>query len=83
MVPALVVVVLTATFTYASEKPLHEVVTDVPTPKVKEWESGFYRFLDTEHPNILKTLGETKNLTDDLRDELDAAIESYRQTFSA
>jgi F-type H+-transporting ATPase subunit alpha len=56
---------------------------DVPTPKVKEWESGFYRFLDTEHPNVLKTLGETKNLTDDLRDELDQAIDSYRQTFSA
>jgi F-type H+-transporting ATPase subunit alpha len=56
---------------------------DVPTPKVKEWESGFYRFLDTEHPNILKTLGETKNLTDDLRAELDQAIDSYRQSFNA
>jgi F-type H+/Na+-transporting ATPase subunit alpha len=56
---------------------------DVPTPKVKEWETGFYRFLDTEHPNILKELGETKNLTDELRTQLDQAIDSYRQTFSA
>jgi F-type H+-transporting ATPase subunit alpha len=56
---------------------------DVPTAKVKDWETGFYRFLDTEHPNILKTLGETKNLTDELRTELDTAIDSYRQTFSA
>jgi F-type H+-transporting ATPase subunit alpha len=56
---------------------------DVPTGKVKDWETGFYRFLETEHPNILKTLGETKNLTDELRTELDTAIDSYRQTFSA
>jgi F-type H+-transporting ATPase subunit alpha len=56
---------------------------DVPTGKVKDWETGFYRFLETEHPNILKTLGETKNLTDELRTELDQAIDSYRQTFSA
>ena len=56
---------------------------DVPTERVKDWESGFYRFLDTEHPDVLKTLAETKNLTDELRTELDAAIDSYRQTFSA
>jgi F-type H+-transporting ATPase subunit alpha len=55
---------------------------DVPTPKVKAWEAGFYRFLETEHPNILKNLGETKNLTDELRTELDQAIDSYRQTFA-
>jgi F-type H+-transporting ATPase subunit alpha len=56
---------------------------DVPTPRVKEWESGFYRFLETEHPNVLKELGETKNLTDELAKALDGAIDAYRQTFNA
>jgi F-type H+/Na+-transporting ATPase subunit alpha len=56
---------------------------DVPTPRVKEWESGFYRFLETEHPNVLKELGETKNLTDELSAELDTAIDEFRQSFNA
>jgi F-type H+-transporting ATPase subunit alpha len=56
---------------------------DVPTPKVKEWEIGFYRFLETEHPNILKELGETNNLTDELSAALDTAIDAFRESFSA
>jgi F-type H+-transporting ATPase subunit alpha len=56
---------------------------DVPTPRVKEWESGFYRFLETEHPNVLKELGETKNLTDELSAELDTAIDEFRESFNA
>ena len=30
---------------------------DVPTPKVREFETQFYRFLETERPAILKELG--------------------------
>src|SRR5574339_568769 len=30
---------------------------DVPTPKVKEFEAGYYRFLETERPDILTELG--------------------------
>src|SRR5881397_1206964 len=30
---------------------------DIPTPRVKEFESGLYRFLETERPDILKNLG--------------------------
>ena len=39
---------------------------DVPTPRVKEFESQFYRFLETERPQILTELGETQALTDEL-----------------
>src|SRR3954469_23284062 len=56
---------------------------DIPTPRVKDFETGFYRFLETEHPNILKELGETKNLTDELASGLDQAIDEYRQSFNA
>ncbi len=41
---------------------------DVPTPRVKEFETQFYRFLETERPDILKELGETKALSDDLQE---------------
>src|SRR3954470_20467261 len=56
---------------------------DIPTPRVKDFETGFYRFLETEHPNILKELGETKNLTAELASGLDQAIDEYRQSFNA
>src|SRR5436190_1174418 len=56
---------------------------DIPTPRVKDFETGFYRFLETEHPNILKELGETKNLTDELASGLDQAIDEYRQSLNA
>jgi len=56
---------------------------DVPTPRVKDWEIGFYRFLETEHPNILKELGETKALSDELAAALDQAIDQFRESFAA
>ena len=56
---------------------------DVPTPKVKEFEIGFYRFLETEHPQILDELGKTKNLTKENSAALDTAIDSYRESFNA
>ncbi|HEY7524612.1 MAG TPA: F0F1 ATP synthase subunit alpha [Candidatus Limnocylindrales bacterium] len=56
---------------------------DVPTPRVKEFETQFYRFLEAEQPNILEELGKTRALSDELAKSLDGAIESFRQTFLA
>src|SRR5687767_3622473 len=54
---------------------------DVPTPRVKEFETQFYRFLETEYPAILKELGETKNLSDELAKALTEALDAFRETF--
>jgi F-type H+-transporting ATPase subunit alpha len=56
---------------------------DVPTPRVKDFETQFYRFLETERPNILEELGGTKALTDELASALDEALDAFRQTFLA
>jgi F-type H+-transporting ATPase subunit alpha len=56
---------------------------DIPTPRVKEFETQFYRFLETERPNILEELGGTKTLSDELAKALDEALDAYRQTFLA
>jgi F-type H+-transporting ATPase subunit alpha len=56
---------------------------DIPTPKVKEFESQFYRFLETERPNVLDELGGTKTLTDELASGLDEALDAFRQLFLA
>jgi F-type H+-transporting ATPase subunit alpha len=56
---------------------------DIPTPRVREFESQFYRFLETERPAILTELGETRTLTDELSAALDEAVDNFRTSFLA
>jgi F-type H+-transporting ATPase subunit alpha len=56
---------------------------DVPTNRVKEFETQFYRFLETEHPQVLGDLGETKTLSDEIAASLDGALDAFRQSFLA
>jgi F-type H+-transporting ATPase subunit alpha len=56
---------------------------DVPTNRVKEFENQFYRFLETEQPDILKQLGESKELSDEIAASLDQALTSFRESFLA
>ena len=56
---------------------------DVPTARVKEFETQLYRFLETERPDILKNLAESGALTDDISDALNTAIDDFRQSFLA
>jgi F-type H+-transporting ATPase subunit alpha len=56
---------------------------DVPTPRVKDFEAQFYRFLETERPAILTTLAETKTLSDEIAMGLDDALTAFRATFLA
>jgi F-type H+-transporting ATPase subunit alpha len=56
---------------------------DVPTPRVREFEAQFYRFLESEHPEVLKNLAEKKALDDEITSGLDKAVDSFRQSFLA
>jgi F-type H+-transporting ATPase subunit alpha len=40
-------------------------------------------FMDTRHPEVLKLLREKKDLTDDVRTALDAALEEFKSVFKA
>ena len=56
----------------------HGKLDDVPTPRVREFESQFYRFLETDRPDILKELADKNALSDELAGKLDEAIERFR-----
>ncbi len=58
-------------------------VDDIPTPRVKEFEAGYYRFLEAERPDLLAKLGETKTLDDETAAGLDDAVAAYRASFLA
>jgi len=50
---------------------------------VKEFETGFYKFLETEHADLLKDLGDKKELTDEITKGLDEAAKAFRERFLA
>ncbi len=58
-------------------------VDDIPTRRVKEFEAGYYRFLEAERPELLTKLGETKVLDDEIAKGLDEAVAAYRSSFLA
>jgi F-type H+-transporting ATPase subunit alpha len=56
---------------------------DVPTPRVKEFETQYYRFLETERPQILEELAKTKALSDEQASAFDEALKAFREGFLA
>ena len=66
---------------------LHAATTgkldDVPTPRVKEFETGFYRFLEAERPKVLQELASKNELTDELAKALTEALDAFRESFLA
>jgi F-type H+-transporting ATPase subunit alpha len=59
------------------------LLDDIPTPRVKEFEAQFTRFLDTQHSAVMKKLATTKILDDDTAAALEAAANEFRKTFLA
>jgi F-type H+-transporting ATPase subunit alpha len=58
-------------------------VDDIPTPRVREFEAGYYRFLEAERPELLATLGRTMALDDETAQGLDEAVAAFRASFLA
>ena len=54
---------------------------EVPTPRIRDFEQRFYRFLESERAELLKTLGDKKALNDEIVDGLREATEAFKQTF--
>ena len=52
---------------------------DVPVSEIQRFESEFFEFLDTKHPEIPEKLRETKVLDEELEAALVAAINSFKQ----
>jgi F-type H+-transporting ATPase subunit alpha len=53
---------------------------DVPVNKIKDFEAGLLQFMRSVHPEIGQTLMSEKDLTDQIRAALNAAIQEYKQT---
>jgi F-type H+-transporting ATPase subunit alpha len=56
---------------------------DVPTSRVKDFEIGFYRFLESERPKILEEIASSGALSDENASALAEAIDEFRKSFLA
>ena len=51
---------------------------DVEIPKIRGFEEAFHRFMDSNHPEILKSIAEAKAITDETEQSLKAAVEEFK-----
>jgi len=59
------------------------LLDDIPTPRVKDFEAQFMRFLDTSHAEVMQKLATTKTLDDDTAAAIKAAADEFRKSFLA
>jgi F-type H+-transporting ATPase subunit alpha len=52
---------------------------DVETPRIREFETGLYRFLDSTYPDLFPAIAKQRALSDELSDELKKAVSDYRR----
>ena len=51
---------------------------DVEIPKVRDFEQGLHRFMESNHPEILKQIDEDKDVSDDTKAALTEAIKEFK-----
>ena len=58
------------------------LLDDVPVNKLAAWETGFHRYMDTTHPEMLTAVrqfcDEQKNLPDEFQESFRKAISDYK-----
>jgi F-type H+/Na+-transporting ATPase subunit alpha len=53
---------------------------DVPVNKIAQFEQDFHRFIDTNHPDLIKRIETEKELTSEIEESLKSAINEFKQT---
>ena len=51
---------------------------DVELPKVRDFEDAFHRFMDSNHPDVLRGIAEARDIADETDSKLKAAIEEFK-----
>ena len=69
-----VMIIFAVTNGYADELPLD---------RVKEWENGFFPFMQDRYPEVGLGIAQSKDLSNDAKDTLRRAIEEYTNQFRA
>jgi F-type H+-transporting ATPase subunit alpha len=55
-------------------------MNDVEVPKVRSFEEAFHRYMESNHPEILKSIEEKKAIDPDTEEKLKAAIAQFKES---
>jgi F-type H+/Na+-transporting ATPase subunit alpha len=55
----------------------------IAVERIRQYEEELYKFLDSRHPGILGAIAEKKILDDDMKKDLNGALEEYGKQFAA
>jgi F-type H+/Na+-transporting ATPase subunit alpha len=55
------------------------LIDDIPVPRVRDFERELLEFMGTQHPEILKTIADSKDLPKETEEALRAAIEEFKR----
>jgi F-type H+-transporting ATPase subunit alpha len=54
----------------------------IALPEIRPFEVGLYKFLETRHPQVLRGIADKKQLDDQLKASLDAALKEFMSDFA-
>ncbi len=57
-------------------------IDSIPVPDIRRFESEFLQFVETSHPQILKTIAEKKALDDSIKSEIKKAVDAFKERFA-
>jgi len=55
----------------------------IPVPELRSFETELYQYIESRHPHLFSGIREKKQLDDQLKAALDAAVKSFAQDFAA
>ena len=51
---------------------------DVPIPKVRDFEAEFLRFMNSNHPEVLRAIADSRDLSEETESSLNRALEEFK-----
>jgi F-type H+-transporting ATPase subunit alpha len=60
---------------------INSMLDDIPLPKMREFEYGFYKFMDAGHPEVGNSIAREKDLNEATSQALKGAIQEFKQSF--
>ncbi len=57
------------------------VLDDLPVDQCREFEAELFRFVENAHPGILTSIRDKKNLDDELKNQMNAALKEFKARF--
>ncbi len=54
----------------------------IPVDRVKEWQDGFLRYLNTQHASMANNIETEQKMTDEVRAELTEAVKNFNESWS-